>query len=597
MDIWRDMIGSLPRFCAFTLFALLFAIAGCAAMQQEGRKIEINEEDDLLPAFSVPKSSGGSYYYYLMAQRLIRDQDLEGAARFMEQAISRDPDAVLPKQELALIYLQTGKKDKALGLCEQILDMQPDNIETLIIAGSIRQSMEDIETARDLYESVIEKAPDRKNIYLVLGRLYLQDGLHEEAIHVFQRLVKQDPEAYVGYYYLGMAYAGAGEKDRAIEALRRAVEIEPGFLEARFELVNIYDDRDESDKVIDIYEDIVEEDPENISAAIALGLLYLKNDYEWKADALFEKLGLMAEIDRTVIDTVIQDLIAQDRYEEAISVVEGMLKGLPEDQDLHYLAGISEYLIGNYDEALSHLNQVGLDSRFYVDAVIQKADIYNQKQQQNKGINVLESAFENADRFSKPHRVRLIRFLGAFYVDAGEYQSAIGILRRGLALEPDNTDFHYDLGVAYDKSGEPQKTIEQMKMVIETDPEHADALNYLGYTYALAGDNLDEAEELVRRALEIKPDSGYILDSMGWVYFQKGDIEKAVSYLEKAVEKRPEDPEILTHLGDAYLKQQREAEALALYERALLSLDAADGADLSDDRREIEKKIESVKNR
>ncbi len=594
------MIASLLRFCAFTLFAVVFTITGCVAMQQDGREIKVNAEDDLLPALSVQNSSGGPYYYYLVAQVLLRDQDLSDAARFMEQVISRDPDAVLPKQELALIYLQTGQKDKALTLCEQILDMQPDNIETLIIAGSIRQSRGDIETARDLYERVVEKAPDRKNIYLVLGRLYLQDDLHAEAVRVFRRLVQQDPDAYVGYYYLGMAYAGAGEKNRAIEALRRAVEIEPGFLEARFELVNIYDDRDESDKVIDIYEDIVEEDPENISAAIALGLLYLKNDYERKADALFEKLGLMAGIDRTVIDTVIQDLIAQNRYEETISVVEGMLKGLPEDQGLHYLAGISEYLIGNYDEALSHLQRVDVDSRFYVDAVIQKADIYNQKKQQKKGIGVLEAALENEDRISRPHRIRLIRFLGAFYVDAGEYQSAIGVLRRGLALEPDNTDFHYDLGVAYDKSGEPQKTIEQMKRVIEIDSDHADALNYLGYTYALAGNNLDEAEALVRRALEIKPDSGYILDSMGWVYFQKKDIEKAVSYLEKAVEKRPEDPEILMHLGEAYLMQQREEEALALYERALLSLGAADGgngSDLSDDRREIQKKIERLKNR
>lgn len=594
------MIASLQRFCAIILFAIVFAITGCVAMQQEGREIEVNAEDDLLPAFSVKNSSGGPYYYYLVAQLLLREQDLSGAARFMEQVLSRDPDAVLPKQELALMYLQTGQKDKALALCDQILDMQPDNIETLIIAGSIRQSKGDIETARDLYERVIEKAPERKNIYLVLGRLYLQDGLHAEAVRVFQRLVHQDPEAYVGYYYLGMAYAGGGEKDRAIEALRRAVEIEPGFLEARFELVNIYDDMDESDKVIDIYEDIVAEDPENISAAIALGLLYLKNDYEWKADALFEKLGLMADIDRTVIDTVIQDLIAQNRYEETISVVEGMLKGLPEDQDLHYLAGISEYLLGNYDKALSHLQQVGVDSKFYVDAVIQKADIYNQKKQQKKGIGILEAALENADQFSMSHRIRLIRFLGAFYVDAGEYQSAIGVLRQGLALEPDNTDFHYDLGVAYDKSGEPQKTIERMKRVIEIDPDHADALNYLGYTYALTGSNLDEAEELVRRALEIKPDSGYILDSMGWVYFQKGDIGKAVSYLEQAVEKRSEDPEILMHLGDAYRKQQRRDEALALYERALRALDEADdarGVDPSDERREIQKKIETLRSR
>ena len=581
------------------LFAVFLLIAGCAALHPESRE-PLLSGDGKISADIAAQSHSGSYYYYLAAQRMIKNHDISGAARFLEQAVSRDPETVLLKQELALVYLQTDRKEDALALCEEILEIRPGHVEALIIAGSIRQSMGDIETSRALYERVIENAPDRKNIYLVLGRLYLQDGLHDDAADVFQRLVEQFPDAYVGYYYLGMAFAESGDKDRAIAAFSRAVEIEPGFVEARFELINIYDDMDDRDKVIDIYEDIVNDDPDDISAAIALGLLYLKNDYEWKADALFERLGLMAGIDRSVIDIVVQDLISQNRYEEAVSVIEGMLKGLPEDDDLHYLGGISEFLIENFDGALSHLRRVGVESRFYVDAVLQKAVIYNRKKERISGIRVLEEAFEKAEKFRAPDRTRIVRFLGAFYIDAANFQGAIGVLKQAVEMDPDNTDLHYDLGVAYDKSGDPEKTIAQMKMIIDMDPEHADALNYLGYTYTLEGVHLDEAESLIRRALEIKPDSGYILDSMGWVYFKKGDIERAVSYLEMAVAVRPEDPEILEHLGDAYREQSRMDEALEVYKRALAAFeanDAGNNAEKSEDRLKIKKKIEALKNR
>src|SRR5207247_1682915 len=78
------------------------------------------------------------------------------------------------------------------------------------------------------------------------------------------------------------------------------------------------------------------------------------------------------------------------------------------------------------------------------------------------------------------------------------------------------------------------------------------ALNYLGYTYAEMGVRLDEAEKLIRRALEIEPDDGFYVDSLGWVYYQRGDYRRAVEHLERAVELAGDDPTVAEHLGDAY---------------------------------------------
>lgn len=108
-----------------------------------------------------------------------------------------------------------------------------------------------------------------------------------------------------------------------------------------------------------------------------------------------------------------------------------------------------------------------------------------------------------------------------------------------------------------------------MREVISLNPEHANALNYLGYTFADKGIHLDEALELVQKALKLKPDSGYITDSLGWVYYKKGEYVRAVTELEKAIELTPDDPIITEHLGDSYLKVNLLKKALKFYERAL----------------------------
>ena len=579
--------------CLFVIFLAVFVLGACAALRP-GVPAENDEE---LPRFLLEERPG-NYYYYLAALDMIRRGDMEEAAELMAVAVSMDPESVLLKRELALVYLQTGKKEKALILCEQILEDRPDNIEALIISASIRQSGKEIEEAARLYEKVLEIEPERKNIYLVLGRLYLEDARYAEAERVFETMVARHSDAYIGHYYLGLAFAGADKKDSAIRSFRRAVELEPGFMEARFELVELYDDREETHKIIDMYEKIISDDPDDVSAAIALGLLYLEQDYFDKAGDLFEHLGRMADIDRGVVDTVVQELIARKRYEDAIDVIEGMLKGLPDDQDLHYLAGISAYLVERYDDALYHLQRVGTRSRFYGDAALQKATIYSRLEQPAEARRVLETALAHPDRLDPAEKLRIIRFLGAFHIDAGRYDMAVDVLEQGIAINPDSADIHYELGIAWDRKGNREKTVEQMKAVIELDPEHADGLNYLGYTWAEAGIRLDEAEDLIRRALELKPESGYILDSMGWVYFQKGDIDRAVPYLEQAVEKRPLDPIILEHLGDAYREMGRTDDALELYRRALKARKASEnedpGARNDEERRKIKEKIQET---
>ncbi len=93
-------------------------------------------------------------------------------------------------------------------------------------------------------------------------------------------------------------------------------------------------------------------------------------------------------------------------------------------------------------------------------------------------------------------------------------------------------------------------------------------MNYLAYTYAELNRDLSAAEELSRRALEMQPNDGYILDTVGWVLFKKGKMEEAIRYLERAYREKSDEAVIAEHLGDAYFRYELWQKALRMYRKA-----------------------------
>jgi len=162
------------------------------------------------------------------------------------------------------------------------------------------------------------------------------------------------------------------------------------------------------------------------------------------------------------------------------------------------------------------------------------------------------------------------------YQEQKDYPHAIELAKRMVALEPRNDKFYFTLGALYDANKQKQEGIDAMTKAIAINPANAPALNYLGYTYAEQGTHLDEAEKLVKRALKVEPEDGFYVDSLGWVYYKKGQYQKAVGELERAVNLSGDDPTITEHLGDAYNRLGKSRDARGQYEDALKKTQDAD---------------------
>jgi tetratricopeptide (TPR) repeat protein len=120
---------------------------------------------------------------------------------------------------------------------------------------------------------------------------------------------------------------------------------------------------------------------------------------------------------------------------------------------------------------------------------------------------------------------------------------------------------YYYRGICEERSKQWSKAEADMRKALELQPEQPHVLNYLGYSWIDQGINLDEGMKMIKRAVDQRPDDGYIVDSLGWAYYRIGNFEDAVKNLERAIDLKPEDPTINDHLGDAYWRIGRTLEA------------------------------------
>ena len=186
-----------------------------------------------------------------------------------------------------------------------------------------------------------------------------------------------------------------------------------------------------------------------------------------------------------------------------------------------------------------------------------------------------EQAFELLEGLvaAEPERIQALVQLGNLLRRDEDYARAEGAYSRAIERlgTPEREDWtlFYARGIAYERTKQWPEAEADFLRALELEPEQPFVLNYLGYSWVDKGMRLDEARDMLDRAVALRPNDGFIVDSVGWVHYRLGEYPQAVESLERAVELEPGDPVINDHLGDAYWRVGRQREARYQWQRAL----------------------------
>jgi tetratricopeptide (TPR) repeat protein len=453
-------------------------------------------------------------------------------------------------------------------------------------------------------------------------------------------LAAQEPQAPIqnpSYYFLvGRHLEGEGKVDEAIAAHQQAIALAPDSAELRAELAALYARQDRPVDALETAEEALTRDADNQEANRILGSIYAAHvdrrqplrpgddpsQYAARAIAALEK-GKLDGVFDVSLDLMLGRLYLQTgAFDKAVPLLRRVADDQPGYAEGALLLALAQETAGSPDDAIATLERALRENPRFYRGLIRVAEIYERQrrwpeaadafaraQTLNQRIDLTgrrAAALINAGRAAEA-RDLLETLLGGHKVDspdpglqyllaaaqraAGDLSAAEATAQKLLSAYPDDRRGLNVLAMIQQDKGDVPGAERTLRELIRRDPVDANSLNSLGYLLAERGERLDEAVELVKRALDVEPANPAFLDSLGWAYFQQGRFELADAPLTEAAEKLKQSSVVQDHLGDLRFRQQRYAEAAAAWERAL------DGDGVSVDRARIERKLRDARSR
>jgi tetratricopeptide (TPR) repeat protein len=369
----------------------------------------------------------------------------------------------------------------------------------------------------------------------------LEQGQFGEAVDRLAAIPEKDSNQTTKFL-LGKGFFGLGLYDKAIAAYQQAVAMDPEYYNAWIELGLTYEIQKnyiDAERVFSRLADSGIGNPQILFRLIELNLK-LNNP-----DQALSYILQGADDQRLVLDSA-NLLLNQGFYDHAAELLDPLAREIPISRDALFFLAVLEYEgRGNADKAMAYLESIPADHQYYERSLIFRIHLLHQKDKKTKAMELCLTAMT---LFPKQPEFQII--MAEMLEYEKEFQPALDILRKATGRWPENTTILYRLGLIYDRMDHKEQAMIMMDKVISKDPEHADALNYLGYSLAEQGRDLERAELLIENALKVKPDNGYYVDSLAWVFFKQGKNKRAWQEIKRATELVDADPVIWEHYGD-----------------------------------------------
>ncbi len=506
-----------------------------------------------------------AYYHFLNGYRAELSQDQEKAILEYQLALRGDPTSIFLKSRIAALLFSTGQLAAAVEFADRIPITDVSDAATLVQLAGIYAGSGQTEKALDLYDQAILKDPDESDSYFSKGVLLVNLKRLEEAERAFEQGIEKAKDSPVGYYYLGRIEVEAKQFDRAILHFERAISTNATFEPAYMALASIYESQQDRANAIAVYRKYLQVvNPHSKEGRQHLVRLYLYDKSYKEA---------LSELEKVLVDNP-DDLDAQLRsgliygelkdYPKAIERLNKILMERPTELRIRDYLGLMYEEVKEYDKAIQAYETNLKIQPTYVDGHLHMGFLFYRLKRSEDAILHLNETVKLNPKQGDAHLL-----LGLTYLQNEQYALASQAFENGIVHNPENPDLHFNLGTAYDKLNRFDDVVRAMESTLRLDPKYSDALNYLGYSYAERGIKIPEAISLIRRAISLKPNNGYYVDSLGWALFKMGELDEARAETIKATALVKDDPVIYEHLGEIYLKQNLIQEAREAWLRSL----------------------------
>ena len=491
----------------------------------------------------------------------------------------------------------------------------------------------EMERALESYRKVLNVDPGQSELASRVAGLLIQQDDFPQAIDVLKDAIKTNPNNAEPYQQLAFIYTRYLKKtDQAIDYANRAIALNPGDVEGYQRLVEIELAAGQERRALDALDRALKVHSSDPNFWLRLGKLYVailfKSDSQPKPDELkktneiFKEAAENAGDDPDILKEVADYYAASQQLKEAIPLYLRVLELQPDDANAREKLATGFVLTNQRDKAVEMLEQIIKEHPEKYQPYDLLAQVLDEEARSLQRANHIEEAkvkfakvaanyeqsllinpnhagtyvrlaelllgpLKDADRAVKllaearrrfPGAPEIVYYLAIAQREAKQTQQAVATFEEALheaQLDEDddfvNAKFYFNYGAAAEQAGLYDKAADLLRKSIALDPENsAESCNYLGYMWADHNMNLDEAELMIRRALESEPNNASYLDSLGWVEFRKGNFDQALNDLLRAAKTAErEDPVVFEHIGDTYLKLNRSREALEAWQKAL----------------------------
>ena len=509
-----------------------------------------------------PAPAGHLFGYYLAGRHAQQVRDCRAAADWYGKAIAQDADAPELVSRTFLMQVCVGRFDRARALAQQELKLDPKDAlaELVMVVDRLKAG----DTAGALkYAALLPSDGVHRFIgpfALAWTRMAANDLAGADG--ALQGLDKFNGFQPLKVFQLGLLYDFAGKADKAQQFYDKALSGAPQLNWRLTDAIGNFDERHgRADQAKKLYQRFIRQ---NNGSDLALSVAAARKPgppqptigsaADGLAEAMFdlasvlnqaETIDLSLLYDRFALalrpqfplaQLLLADILsAQEKPAESLNV----LAEIPADSPYYWSArlriAINLDTLDRSDEAIAQLRAMAAENTRLSGAEVQLGDILRAKKRYGEAVSAYDEAIRRVAAAGLPERWQLF----------------------------------YDRGVSLERSGEWKRAEGDLLHALDLKPNEPMVLNYLGYSWVDRGENLDRGLKMVEKAVELKPEDGYIVDSLGWAHYRMGDYAGAVQYLEKATELVPEDPTINDHLGDAYWQTGRLVEARYQWRRAL----------------------------